>query len=325
MSGRSRVAACTPGLALVSRALLSGLILAFALSPALSPSLSSQEIWLDARNNHQTWFRGSHLPRYLRVRLVGLTPTECEEQIVVFEAYSGGLASPERAPARWVLGGDDDQWGGSEWCEAETRWQLSDATGVQKLRAWIEGVGVPATGDTLRRPHRMFEAVARQGPRVTLGLAGVLISHIYDTLAISDTDTSVVTVREQTTVIPMFGVETPILMPYVRGNKFLRGLFRRVRVFVGASIEEPGRDFFLGIAPNPLLFGQQWEEISFQLTYGVHVGRRTVAGRGDECTEAFQAASVCEISRFFWNHPYVSVSMDASRLLGAVLRAIGIP
>ncbi|MFQ6045882.1 MAG: hypothetical protein ACE5PT_05910 [Gemmatimonadales bacterium] len=302
-----------------------GLALVLVICVAVSPSFAAQEVWLDARNNNQTWFTGGYLPHYLHVRIVGVTPAECEEQVVVFEAYSGGSASPEAAPARWVEGDDDEEWGGSAWCEAETRWQLSDATGVQKLRAWIDGISVPATGDTLRRPHRMFEAVAREGPRVTLGLAGVLIGRTYDTLAVSDTDTSIVTAREQTTVMPMFGVETPILMPYVRDNKLLRGFFRRLRVFVGASIEEPGRDFFLGFTPNPMLFGQQWEEISFQLTYGVHVGRRTVVGRGEECTEAFQAGSVCAINRFFWNHPYVSVSMDASRLLGAVLRAIGIP
>jgi hypothetical protein len=287
------------------------------------PPLATQEVWLDARNNNQTWFTGSFLPHYLRVRLVGLTPAECERRVVVFDAYSGGQASPDSANARWVVG-DDERWDASAWCEAETRWRLSDATGVQKLRAWIAGLDVPATGDTLRRPIRMFEAVARASPRLMVGIAGILIGHSYDTLAVSNGDSAVVPIREQSTVIPMFGVETPILLPWLSRSAFARGLLRRVRVFVGASVTEPGRDFFFGIAPNPLLFGQQWEEIAFQLTLGVHVGRRTVLGSGEACAETLQSGATCQVTRFFWNYPFLSASMDASGLLTGVLRAIGI-
>jgi len=294
------------------------------LSTASPSLLASQDVWLDARNNNQTWFTGSYLPRYLRVRLAGLTPAECEERTVVFEAYSEGTVSPDSAKARWVVG-EGAGWSGGEWCEAEARWQLSSATGLQKLRASIVGLSVPATGDTLHRPYRVFEAVARKPPRVMLGLAGILIGHSYDTLAIADGDTTVVPVREQTTVVPMFGVETPLLMEYLSGNTFLRGLFRRVRVFVGASIADPSRDFFFGIAPNPLIFGQQWEDISFQLAYGIHVGRRTVLGSVAECSERPNPVPTCQADRFYWDHPFIAVSMDASQLLGAVLRAIGIP
>jgi len=302
---------------------LGGIVCMVVLSCGGSTPLAAQDVWLEGRNNNQTWFRGSYLPSYIRVRLVGLTPAECETRHVVFEAYSGGHASPEKASARWVVS-DGEEWGGSAWCEAETRWQLSDATGIQKLRASIDGLDVPATGDTLRRPARVFEAVAREGPRVTLGLAGILISQYYDTLAVFNGDSTVASVHEQSTVVPMFGVETPILLSYASRSAFFRGLFRRVRVFVGASITEPGRDFFFGITPNPLLFGQQWEEISFQLTLGAHVGRRKVVGSSEECAERLQPGSVCEIERFFWNFPYLSVNMDASGLVGAVLRAIGI-
>lgn len=295
---------------------------AFATIALLSASpLTSQEelIWLDVPPVPQTWFAGSFLPRYVRVQLRGVGSETCENHSVSFEPFSEGEASPIRVPARWRIAD------GEGWCEAETRWKLGSAIGVQKLRASIDSIVTPFIGDTLRRPHRILEAVARAGPRVTVGLAMVNIAQRYDTLAVVGTDSTLAPAREGSEIIPVFGVETPIVVPPASSSAFLRGFFGRLRLFVAASIDDPGEDLFFGLAVLPFTFGQQWEELAFQLGYGFHLARRRVAESGPACVNGGNSSALCERDRFFLNHPTLTVTLDASDLIAVVLRAIGIP
>lgn len=173
---------------------------------------SSSKPWLEAENNRQIWFAGGYVPRYLKVRLRGATAADCEQHAVRFDAFSGGEASPDSALARWRVGEN----GAPGWCEAETRWKLSDAIGLQKLQARIVGAAPVASADTVHTPVRVFEAVSRARPRVTIGIAVSHINNRYDTLAVTGVDTTVVAFRERSGVIPVFGVETPIVMPWAR-------------------------------------------------------------------------------------------------------------
>jgi len=179
---------------------------------------------------------------------------ECNSLSVQFTPYGGGTtgaATPSVAPAAWKRGGGVVR----DSCFVRTVWRLADDPGDQYLQATVQQGNTQSPVIRSNASDSSLHAMARLQPEFVVGWVGV-----------PDAKDKSGLVRSAAGRL-FAGLEFPLMFPsrhvWPQG-----GFLSRLRLLLGISTANPGREWYVGVCIHPMVMGTRYERFPIRLATG---------------------------------------------------------